>query len=324
MTIAIRALGAFALATGVTFSAQAFEPESVECIAPANPGGGWDFTCRQVGKTLTDLGIVDGNIQVTNMAGAGGGVAYAYVVADRGDDANLLVAASTATATRLAQNLYVGLTSDQVRFVGSLGADYGVIVVSADSPYQNLDDLVNAIIADPGSVAFGGGSAVGGFDHIKVLQVLQAAGFTDITAVPYVALDGGADAILQVTGGHLGAMTGDITETVPFMEDIRILAVLSEERLPGDFADIPTAVEQGYNVVAPNWRGFYIPLDAGDEAFDFWADAMSTVYESDEWKQIMAENGLMPFYKVGPDFQTFVDEQISAIADLSREIGVIE
>ena len=319
-------IGAVALAGGLAGAAQAFEPDNVECIAPANPGGGWDFTCRQVGKTLSDLELVPGQVQVTNMAGGGGGVAYAYVVADRNDDPNLLVAASTATATRLAQNQYAGLTSDQVRFVGSLGADYGVIVVAADSPHQSLDDLVAAVTADPGAVTFAGGSAAGGFDHIKVLQIMKAADFTDIRAIPYIALDGGGDAITQMLGGHVSAMTGDITETIGFLEagDIRILAVLSEERLPGDLGDIPTALEQGYDVIAPNWRGFYIPKEAGDEAFDYWAGALGTIYESDEWKQVMADNGLMPFFKAGPDFQGFVDDQIGGIVELSREIGVIE
>lgn len=314
------------MASSVAFAANAFEPENVECIAPANPGGGWDFTCRQVGKTMADLGLVPGQVQVTNMAGGGGGVAYAYVVADRDDDPNLLVAASTATATRLAQNQYAGLTSDQVRFVGSLGADYGVIVVANDSPYQTLDDLVAAVKAEPGSITFAGGSAAGGFDHIKVLQVMKAGGFTDIRAIPYIALDGGGDAITQMLGGHVSAMTGDITETIGFLQagDIRILAVLSEERLPGDLGDIPTALEQGYDVVAPNWRGFYIPKEAGDEAFDYWAGALGTLYNSDEWQQVMADNGLMPFFKAGPDFQGFVDNQIADIVTLSREIGVIQ
>jgi len=48
---------------------------AAECIAPANPGGGWDFTCRQIGKIMFDIGAVDKPIQVTNMAGAGGGLA---------------------------------------------------------------------------------------------------------------------------------------------------------------------------------------------------------------------------------------------------------
>ena len=90
------------------------------------------------------------------MAGAGGGLAFSTVVNERNDDSDLIVAASSATTTRLAQNAFGGATADQVRFVGAIGADPGVIVVAADSPYQNLTDLVEAIKADPGSVAFAG------------------------------------------------------------------------------------------------------------------------------------------------------------------------
>ena len=56
---------------------------AAECIAPANPGGGWDFTCRSISKIMTDIGAYDGSIKVTNMAGGGGGLAYAHVVNER-------------------------------------------------------------------------------------------------------------------------------------------------------------------------------------------------------------------------------------------------
>jgi putative tricarboxylic transport membrane protein len=171
------------LAAGLATSASAFEPGNVECIAPANPGGGWDFTCRQVGKVLADLNVVPSQVQVSNVAGGGGGVAYAHVVSKRGDDPNLIVAASTATTTRLAQNQFVGMTADQVRWIGALGADYGVLVVKADAPYANLGELVDAVKADPTSISFAGGSATGGFDHLKVLQVMKAADFDDIRSV---------------------------------------------------------------------------------------------------------------------------------------------
>ncbi len=81
---------------------------ATECIAPANPGGGWDFTCRQIGKLLYDLKLVDAPVQVTNMAGAGGGLAFAHVVTDRDTNPDLIVAASSATTTRLAQNAFGG------------------------------------------------------------------------------------------------------------------------------------------------------------------------------------------------------------------------
>ena len=317
MTSAVVAISA----TGAT----TFSASAAECIAPANPGGGWDFTCRQIGKIMFDIGAVDKPVQVTNMPGAGGGLAYGTVVNERGDDADLIVAASSATTTRLAQNAYAGMTADQVRFVGAIGADPGVIAVAADSDIQDLGQLVEMIKADPGSVAFAGGAAVGGFDHMKPLMVLQKAGFTDITSVKYIGVDGGADAITQTVGGFTQAMTGDMSEVVSFLAngDIRVIAVLTEERVPG-FDDIPTAKEQGFDVVAVNWRGLYVPKGISDEKFDEWAGKLQQVADSDEWAQAMADNGLAPFTKVGGDFQSYVDGLVADIATMSKELGVTQ
>ncbi len=298
---------------------------AAECIAPANPGGGWDFTCRQIGKILHDIGQVDDPVQVTNMAGGGGGLAFSHVVNERKDDKDLIVAASQATATRLAQNAYAGMTADQVRFVGAIGADPGVIIVAKDSPFQSLNDMVAAIKADPGSVAFAGGSAAGGFDHLKVLMILKEAGFTDIGKIKYIGVDGGGDAITQTIGGFTQAMTGDISEAVGFMKsgDVRALAVLTEERIEG-FDDIPTAREQGIDVVAVNWRGLYVPKGISDADFEAWGQRLQAVADSMAWKEAMKANGLAPFTKVGGDFQTWVDGVIADTRDLSREIGVIQ
>jgi putative tricarboxylic transport membrane protein len=321
MKTTLNRLGATALALGMTAGA-AF---ATECIAPANPGGGWDFTCRQIGNILYEIKAVDTPVQVTNMAGGGGGIAYAHVVTERNTDADVFVAASSATTTRLAQNAFAGLTADQVRFVGAIGADPGVIVVAKDSPLQNLDDMVAAIKADPGSVAFAGGSAVGGFDHMKPLQIMKSAGFDDITKIKYISVDGGADAITQTVGGFTQAMTGDMSEIVGFIKsgDVRALAVLTEERVPG-FDDIPTAREQGYDVVAVNWRGVYVPKGISDEQFNTWAERLRAVAESAQWQTAMTENGLAPFTKVGADFQNWVDDVIAETVVLSKEIGVIQ
>jgi putative tricarboxylic transport membrane protein len=298
---------------------------ATECIAPANPGGGWDFTCRQIGKILFDIGQVPNPVQVTNMAGGGGGLAFNHVVSERGTDNDLIVAASQATATRLAQNAYAGMTADQVRFVGAIGADPGVIVVAKDSPFQNLNDMVAAIKADPGSVAFAGGSAAGGFDHLKVLMILKETGFTDIRKIKYIGVDGGADAITQTVGGFTQGMTGDMSEIVGFLKsgEVRALAVLTEERVPG-FEDIPTAQEQGIDVVAVNWRGLYVPKGISDADFEAWGGKLKAVAESQEWQDAMTANGLAPFTKVGGDFQSWVDGVIADTVELSKEIGVIQ
>lgn len=310
---------------GVVISLGATAAYSAECIAPANPGGGWDFTCRQIGKILFDIGQVSQPVQVTNMAGAGGGLAFNHVVTERNEDADLIVAASSATTTRLAQNAYAGMTADQVRFVGAIGADPGVIVVAADSKYQSLKDLIEDVRANPGQIAFAGGSAVGGFDHIKPLMIMQKSGIADVKSIKYIGVDGGADAITQTVGGFTQAMTGDMSEIVGFLKsgDVRALAVLTEERVPG-FEDIPTAQEQGVDVVAVNWRGLYIPKGVSDDVFNEWAGRLQAVADSAEWKEAMAANGLAPFTKVGGNFQSYIDDVVADIRKLSKEIGVIQ
>lgn len=315
-----------ALALISPMAAAAFQPSNVECIAPANPGGGWDFTCRQVGKALYELGIVPNPVQVTNMAGGGGGVAFAHVVSARNTDDNLLVAASTATTTRLAQGAYAGMSADMVRWIGTVGADYGAIAVAPDSPWNSLSDLLAAMKADPSAVSVAGGSAVGGWDHLKVLIAARAAGIENVAAVKYIAYAGGGEAVTALLGGHVQAFSGDISEVKGFMEagQVKVLAVLAPERLPGDLAGIPTAAEQGIQAIGANWRGFYAPGGMSDAAYSFWVDAIRKMYASDLWQEIMQANGLMPFGRFGQELEAFVQQQVAEIQSLSREIGLIK
>ena len=320
---------ALPLATMTTFasSAAAFEPEGkVECIAPSDPGGGWDFSCRSVGNVMQELDLVPANVQTINMAGAGGGVAFAHTVSKRAGDDHLMVAASTATTTRLAQGQFPGLVAGMVNWVGALGADYGIIAVGADSEIDDLNELMDRLKEDPRSVKFAGGSAKGGWDHLKVLIAAQAADVENLPRIAYLSYNNGGEALTQVIGGHVDAFTGDITEAQGFMEsgDLRVLAVLSEERLPGDLAEIPTAREQGIDALGPNWRGLYMPADVSEDAQAYWTDAMDTIYQSEEWQSVMAQNGLMPFHMTAGEFEDFVLNQIKDIEQLSKDIGLIQ
>ena len=55
-----------------------------------------------------------------------------------------------------------------------------------------------------------------------------------------------------------------------------------------------------------------------------WVDAISKVYASDEWKQVMAQNGLAPLNLSGDEFEAFVGESVSNITELSKQIGLIK
>jgi putative tricarboxylic transport membrane protein len=242
------------------------------------------------------------------------------------DDDELIVAASAATATRLAQGAYPGNTMDEVRWLATIGADYGVIAVAADSAVQTLPELLDQIKSDPTSVSVAGGSAVGGWDHLKVLIAANAYGIDDVRSVKYIAFDGGGEAVTQLLAGSVQAFTGDISEAKGFVDsgDIRVVAILSPERLGGEFADFPTAKEQGVDVIGANWRGFYAPGGMSDEAYDGWVAKIADLYASDEWKAVMANNGLAPLDLQGAAFEAFVSDSVAQIQQISKEIGIIK
>ncbi|RIH83991.1 Bug family tripartite tricarboxylate transporter substrate binding protein [Calidithermus roseus] len=303
----------------------AFTPKAPECIAPAGAGGGWDLTCRSVTQLMFDLKLVPQPFKVTNMTGAGGGVAYANVVTQRNDDANLLVAASPATTVRLAQGQFSQFTERDVRWLGAIAADYGLVAVKADSPYKTMADLVAAWKADPGKIAVGGGSAVGGQDHMKVLLLARAIGIQP-RAVKYVPFDGGGQALTSLLGGFIQVFAGDASELRGQVEGgtVRVLAVLAPKRLAAPYAGVPTAKELGYNVDWVVWRGFYVPKNMPNEAYDFWLNALRKVARSPEWAKFREQNSLGEFVSLGAEFQVFIDRQVNQFRNLSKELGIIK
>jgi len=301
-----------------------FTPRNPECIAPAGAGGGWDFTCRSVAQVMQDLRIVTQPIRVTNMTGGGGGVAYANVVTQRSDDPNLIVAASPSTTLRLAQGQYSRFTERDVRWLGAVAADFGLVAVKADAPWKTMQELVAAWKADPAKITVGGGSAVGGQGHMKVMLLARAAGI-DPRAIKYVPFDGGGQALTSLLGGFIQVFPGDASELRAQLEagTVRVLAVMSPRRLPGAFANVPTLRELGFNVDWVVWRGFYVPKNMPIEAYEFWVRALRQVERSPEWARVREQNSLGQFFMAGAEFQVFIDRQVNQFRNLSRELGLI-
>jgi len=296
-----------------------FSPGSPECVAPADAGGGWDFTCRSIGQLFEDLGLTS-NVVVTNQPGGGGGVALSDVAANRNDNSDLVIAASPATAIRFGQNQYEGLEADQFRWIGAIGADFGVVAVTDDSEFETFDQLIETVQEDPTSVVFGGGSPVGGQDHFKVLLLSQELGI-DPAQIPWVAYDGGGEAQNALIGGEIAVATLDVSETIG-NENLRILTVMAEDRVPG-MDDIPTTRELGYNTIFPIWRGLLAPGGMTDAAYDFWVDALGQVEASDEWAEAREQNGLSPLRLLGDDFQTFALDAVNSFRALSEPFGLV-
>ncbi|MEK9501919.1 Bug family tripartite tricarboxylate transporter substrate binding protein [Gaopeijia maritima] len=299
-------------------------PRGWECFAPANAGGGWDLTCRTAARALEDLGLSPGPVRTTNLPGAGGGVAMARAITRRADDPGLIVAASTGTTLRLAQEQYGRMRTDDVRWIGALAAEYGIVAVAADAPWRDLRSLLGDWAADPDGIVASGGSAVAGQDHMKLLLLARAAGM-DPLRIRYIPFDGGGEAQTALLGGFVQVFSGEASEVEGQVAagNLRILAVLAPRRLDGALASVPTAREQGYAVDWITWRGFFIPREVADSVADRWVSVLDSVGRSDRWVEERARYRLRPFHLVGAEFESFVQAQVAEFRALSQDLGLL-
>ncbi|GLS38437.1 hypothetical protein GCM10010869_40320 [Mesorhizobium tianshanense] len=315
-------IGAAFAAVALAAAAHA-EPTKPECLAGAKPGGGFDLTCRLAANALLETKQISEPMAVTYMEGGVGAVAYNHVIGKRGKDANLITAASSGSALLIAQGKFGKYDETAVRWLGALGADYGVLVVAADSPYKTLGELVEAYKASPADFSIAGGGAVGSQDWMKGSLLAKAAG-RDPKSMRYVALEGGGAVLTALEGGHVKVGSGDAAEMVKHhvAGKVRILAVMAQDRLPGELAGVPTAREQGFDIDWPIWRGYYVGKDVSDADYDWWVQAFQKVAATQEFAKERQARGLFEFTLLGKDFQDRVKADVVRFKVLAKEAGM--
>ncbi|ECR5710875.1 tripartite tricarboxylate transporter substrate binding protein [Salmonella enterica subsp. enterica serovar Kentucky] len=298
-------------------------PSRTECIAPAKPGGGFDLTCKLIQVSLLETGAIEKPMRVTYMPGGVGAVAYNAIVAQRPGEPGTVVAFSGGSLLNLSQGKFGRYGVDDVRWLASVGTDYGMIAVRADSPWKTLKDLMTAMEKDPNSVVIGAGASIGSQDWMKSALLAQKAN-VDPHNMRYVAFEGGGEPVTALMGNHVQVVSGDLSEMVPYLggDKIRVLAVFSENRLPGQLANIPTAKEQGYDLVWPIIRGFYVGPKVSDADYQWWVDTFKKLQQTDEFKKQRDLRGLFEFDMTGQQLDDYVKKQVTDYREQAKAFGL--
>ncbi len=301
------------------------EPSRPECIAPAQPGGGFDLTCKLVQVSMIDSKVISTPMRVTYMPGGLGVVAYNSMNTNRAKNGNIIVAFSSGTLLNIATGKHGKYDEKDARWLASAGVDYGMVAVKADSPYKTLEDLVQALKKDPQSVSIGAGGSIGGQDWMQTAMLAKATGI-DVKKVRYVAFEGGGDMLTSLLGGHIDVGSSGIAELLPQIQSgqIRVLAVFAPNRLQGALANTPTAKELGYDIEWITVRGYYMGPKVSDEDYNWWLDAFKKVKQSKEFKEQLSQRGLFEFNKDGAELDAFVKEQTKKYRALAKEYGIIK
>ena len=300
-------------------------PSRPECIAPAKPGGGFDLTCKLAQAGLKDTGLLEDPMRVTYMPGGVGAVAYNKIVANDRANNDAIIAFSTGSILNLSQGKFGKFTEKDVKWLAAVGTDYGAIAVNADSPIKDLAGLVAELKSNPKAVSFAAGGSVGGQDWMQTAILAKAVGVnpSDMT---YVAMEGGGEAITAVMGNHVTVVSAGIAEIMPQATagKLRVLAVFADERLGGTMADIPTAVEQGYDVTWPVMRGYYMGPDVSPAAYDWWKASFDKLLADPKFAELREQQELLPFSMTGEELEAYVYKRTGELRELSAEYGLVD
>jgi putative tricarboxylic transport membrane protein len=297
----------------------------IECIVPSKPGGAMDLTCKLARQGLQALPDNSKHgMRISYVPGGIGAVAWHQLVSQRRAEPDTLVVFSGGSLLNIAQGKFGKATASDVRWVAALGADYGMIAVRADSPYKTLADLLAALKKHPEQVLIGVSGTIGSQDWLKMALVAKAAGIEPKT-LRFVALEGGGEAFTALHANFVQVVSGDASEASlnATPDTARVLAVLSNERLAGRLAQVPTAREQGIDVVWPVIRGVWMGPQVPDADYRGWVQRFDRMLATKEFAQLRAEAGLYPFALTGDALDAYVRKAVDDYGKRAREFGLV-
>ncbi|MBK0392686.1 Bug family tripartite tricarboxylate transporter substrate binding protein [Ramlibacter algicola] len=294
-----------------------------ECIVPAKAEGGFDLTCQLLRDMLRlpSAAAAAADVEIRYLPGGIGAVAFDRAVTQRWSDPRTVVAFSTGSLVNLAQGKFGPHSPEAVRWLATLGTEYGVVAVRRNSQITSLETLRMRLRADPAGLVFGAGGAVGSQDWIKAALLVKAAG-KDHRVMRFVSFEGGGQAVAALRAGHVDVFCGDAAEaTKAFLAgELKLVAVLAPHRLAGPLAQVPTAREQGVDLVWPTVRGLYMGPDVPAHDYDEWVRTLRRIMSTPEFARASRARDLEPFPMVGSEVQQYVRAEVARMRDLARSL----
>ncbi|NNU80180.1 tripartite tricarboxylate transporter substrate binding protein [Halovulum dunhuangense] len=296
--------------------AQDYPHDTVVLTTHSSPGGGTDVFLREMTRYLGKyLGV---NFAVENVRGGSGAAAMADIATSPADGSRFYGTTPTYINTSL-------LSAPEYDFrdmsgVANVFLDPQIVFVRAESPFTNLAEVVEASKASPTAVKFGV-TTPGSLDRQVMEQFKQLTGAQG----PVITHDGGGELLISVLNGTVDLGIGEIQELSTQIEagEIRLITTYTKERL-SDFPDVPTASEQGIDLVVNKFRGIAGPKDMPEEIYAAWEKAIQEVLEDAEFKAWYEAQSLVPAFMGHEEYDAFLEEFATEQEAFLKEYGIIQ
>lgn len=289
-----------------------FPRKPIKVIVPFGAGGGTDTFTRIIQKAIEEHSLLPQPLVIINVPGAAGSIGSRRVKNARPDGYTILQIHEGMLTNKHSGNSNFGPESYQS--IAGTGEMAHLIAVPDDSPYQDLASLLQAAEEKPDHIVYAVG--IGAPSHFSGLM-LEAAK-SPMCKFRFVQSGGGADRFTSLLGGHSDVSTFSVGEFIEFQKSgLRGLGILTRERniqLP----DIPTATEQGFDVISSNMHFWWAPKGTDPRRTERIADALREAMKLDEVREQLASIATSDQFITGDVLEKNLQEREQRIASVSE------
>ncbi|MGV6872225.1 Bug family tripartite tricarboxylate transporter substrate binding protein [Pseudochelatococcus sp. B33] len=288
----------------------------VKLVTHSSAGGGTDVFLRRLATQLNS--IMGTNFVVENITGGGGARAMAALVSGPKDGSQIYGTTPSYIITTLLSKPQAGYSD--LDPILNMFYDPQVVFVRADSPYKNLSDIIEDAQQRPGRV-IAAVSTPGSLDR-QVMEQFKALTKTDVVILTH---DGGGDVILNVLNGTANFGIGEIAELRGQIEAgaMRVITTYTEERVPV-LENVPTAREQGIDLVVRKFRGLAGPKGLAPEIVSAWEEGVQKLLEDPEFKAWYEAEGVQKAFMNQEEARAFTAEFAEEMTAFFKEYNITD
>lgn len=317
-----RHLPLLALAPVAAQAQGAFPDRPLTMVVGFPPGGQADLAARPVAAAMERN--LRQAVVVQNRGGGAGAIGSAFVARAPADGHTLLMALSSLAVIPEAERLFgrpAPYEVSQFAPIGLVNADPTMLAVPANSPWQTLEQFVEAAKARPGDIPYGSSGAYGTL-HVAMEMFAASAGIRLL----HIPFQGAGPAITALLSGNIQALAsapGTLTQHVQSGR-LRVLACWGRSRAPA-FPEVPTFIERGFaEVEFYIWAGLMAPAATPAPVITRLREAFAAAMRDPEALRAFEAAGSPPAYLDAPDFARFLAEDSARLVRAIGRIGRVE
>ncbi len=294
----------------------AWPDKSLRLVVPYAAGGGADSAARVVAQRLSEL--LGQPVLIDNKPGAGGVIGADNVAKSVPDGYTALFDASAHVVNPALRKLPYDPAKDFIP-VSLIVAAPQILVVSPQSPYTSLNDLLAAARKSPNKMTFASAGAATASHLAAELMADEAK--VDLLHVPY---KGGAPALTDVMAGAVNMYFGNAASTLQHVNSgkLRALGVSSRQRLKS-LPSTPTLSESGMpNYEVLEWNGLFLPRGTPPDVVQRFAKEVQTAMADPKVRDRLSQAGVIPVGDSPAEFGKFIETESRRWQQLVKVRGI--